>query len=76
MPAAEAGTRSSSVNSETHFKCENCGMVFEKNCSDEVAQNENEQNFGKVIAATPHAVVCTPCYEEFMEWYKQNSINQ
>lgn len=48
---------------DTHYKCAECGGVFEKGWSDEEAQAERDKNF-------PHlpdeimVVVCDDCFEE------------
>ena len=53
---------------ENEFRCTHCGGVFLKGWSEEEARKEAEQ-WGDELEEQGEAVVCDPCYQEFMRWY-------
>lgn len=53
------------------YRCENCGVTFEKGWTDEEADEERRVNWPDF---TPEecSIVCHDCYKKFMEWYNAN----
>jgi hypothetical protein len=54
------------------FTCERCGGTFGKTRSDEEAVAEAESLWAPEALADPQAVICDPCFQEFMAWAKVN----
>ena len=55
------------------FTCAMCGGTWEKDRPDGEAMTEAVENFGVVIKPQ---VVCDPCYNEFMEWFREDPIGE
>jgi hypothetical protein len=53
---------------DDHFKCDNCGGVFEKGWSQEEADKEMLKNIG-VNPRPDDAILCDTCYAKFMAWF-------
>lgn len=50
------------------YTCERCGGTFEKVRSDEEALDEARSLWTPETMADEQAVICDPCFREFMEW--------
>lgn len=53
-----------------HFKCENCGRIFQKGWNDEEAKEEAVGNFGGLVGQDD-AFFCDDCFNIFMKWLEQ-----
>jgi hypothetical protein len=53
--------------------CARCGSTFEKVRSDEEALAEAESLWTPETMAEPQAVICDPCFREFMAWAEVNA---
>ena len=55
------------------YTCACCGSTFTKVRSDEEAMAEAGSLWTPETMADPQAVICDPCFREFMEWAKVNA---
>jgi hypothetical protein len=55
------------------FTCASCGGTFEKTRSDEAAAAEARSLWTPETMADPQAVICDPCFQEFIAWAKVNA---
>jgi hypothetical protein len=58
--------------SET-FTCDECKREFENAGTEEEAEQEFEDNFGKHMGEE-RAVLCDDCFHDFMKWYKNTYL--
>lgn len=63
------------MSDSNEFTCSVCKETFSKGWSDEEAKVEAQENFGD-LTQSPQEVVCDACYQKFMKWFKDNSVNQ
>lgn len=54
------------------FACGRCKGTFEKTRSDEEALAEAESLWTPETMAQEQAVICDPCFREFIEWAQEN----
>jgi len=54
------------------YTCARCGGTFEKVRSDEEAMAEARSLWTPETMADPQAVICDPCFREFIAWAKVN----
>jgi DNA-directed RNA polymerase subunit RPC12/RpoP len=54
------------------YTCARCGGTFRKVRSDEDAMAEAESLWTPETMADPQAIVCDPCFREFIAWAKVN----
>jgi hypothetical protein len=50
------------------FTCAKCGGTFTKGRSDEQAAAEHRKNMPEVPTDEPTALLCDPCYRQFVAW--------
>ena len=55
------------------FTCARCGRTFEKARSDEEAAAEARSLWTPETMADDQAVICDPCFREFMAWAEANA---
>lgn len=55
------------------YTCARCGGTFEKQVSDEDAIAEALSLWTPETLADEQAIVCDPCFEEFMAWARVNA---
>lgn len=54
------------------YTCDHCGGSFEKVRSDEEAMAEAESLWTPETMADDQAIICDPCFREFIAWASVN----